>query len=85
MLQKKKRRITPQVCLTIPQPLQDGINERIVDALDSYAFQGKPSLSRVVTALLEIALEKADLFDPNGITDSAALKAELARILCETK
>ncbi|MCV4085358.1 hypothetical protein OD799_29200 [Pseudomonas aeruginosa] len=44
-------------------------------------FFGQRSLSKVVTALLEIALERADQFDSSKVTDKDSLKVELERIL----
>lgn len=39
-------------------------------------------MSKVITALLEIALERADQFDSSKVTDKDSLKVELERILC---
>ncbi|HHR0374527.1 TPA: hypothetical protein ACSXU8_006704, partial [Pseudomonas aeruginosa] len=65
----------------IPQDVQDRSNQLFVESVDVNEFFGQRSLSKVVTALLEIALERADQFDSSKVTDKDSLKVELERIL----
>ncbi|HBO0862492.1 TPA: hypothetical protein ACRNCK_005055 [Pseudomonas aeruginosa] len=80
--QKKKRRLTPAVGVTIPQNVQDETNRLFVESVNREIFSGIMSMSKVITALLEIALERADQFDSSKVTDKDSLKVELERILC---
>ncbi|KSG46539.1 hypothetical protein AO955_20735 [Pseudomonas aeruginosa] len=79
--QKKKRRLTPAVGVTIPQNVQDETNRLFVEAIDRDTFFGKVSMSKVITALLEIAVERAAAFDSSKVTGTESLKAELERML----
>ncbi|HGM4359787.1 TPA: hypothetical protein ACKPF3_005842, partial [Pseudomonas aeruginosa] len=63
------------------QDVQDRSNQLFVESVDVNEFFGQRSLSKVVTALLEIALERADQFDSSKVTDKDSLKVELERIL----
>ncbi len=78
---KKPPRKTPPTRLTIPQDVQDRSNQLFVESVDVNEFFGQRSLSKVVTALLEIALERADQLDSSKVTDKDSLKVELERIL----
>lgn len=85
MRKKRLRRTTPQLCLTIPQSSQDQANKLFVETIDREIFIGIPSLSKVVTALLDIAIEEGNSFNPENITNTDELKEELRRVLANVK
>ncbi len=59
-------------------------DKQLVEPIQSERFFGRPSRSMVIRALLEIALENGDRFDPQKPRDYETLKAELRRILTGT-
>lgn len=66
--------------ITLPRTVQNETDKYFVSPLESESFFGRPSRSMVIRALLEIALDKSDLFEPSKVNDYESLKRELRRI-----
>ncbi|EMA4529683.1 hypothetical protein AO946_26500 [Pseudomonas aeruginosa] len=69
--------------ITLPGQVLEETDQKLVEPLQSERFFGRPSRSMVIRALLEIALENSDRFDPRKARDYETLKAELRRILLD--
>ncbi|MDU0704586.1 hypothetical protein Q8W87_31290, partial [Pseudomonas aeruginosa] len=70
-----RRGFSPKSVSGISRPLH------FVEAIDRDTFFGKVSMSKVITALLQIAVERGAAFDSSKVTDTESLKAELERML----
>lgn len=81
--QKKKSRKTPPMNLTIPEGLQEGLND-VVELIDLETYKDrKPSRSTICAVLIELVLDKKELLEPANIVDYDSLRTELKRILHE--
>ncbi|HDZ58144.1 MAG TPA: hypothetical protein ENI17_02690 [Pseudomonas xinjiangensis] len=67
--------------ITLPVVVLENTDKSFVSPIDSEKFFGRPSRSMIIRALLEIALEGGDRFDPTKTHDYESLKNELRRII----
>lgn len=84
MTEKRSKRRTPPTNITMPASVSQNILEFFVEPFENAEFFSRPSKSMVIRALCEIAIEKADRFDPGKASDYESLKAELRRMLANS-
>lgn len=80
MAQKKMKPIN----LSIPSETLDAAAERFLKPIDEKRFYSKPSQSKLIRALLEIAVEAEGQYSADDVLDYDGLKEALRSLLANS-